>query len=770
MQNITDYPTDLSVAEPTALVIVNGEPLEVESVSISRELSASMPSQVDAGSGITAATGNVAWAVGDDVQVRAAHPWDGNSFPPEPTDEVVVFAGYGVADQFGEVHYVYARQLTGIVDDSQGSIADGDVSSSLVDPIDKLNRTVSYPALLAVMPPPDEGDDLLHVGLQPTYITDRILRDCGFYATPPMTSSCVVSVPFMGSGWPEVGRVLDAGIQTAPTETLEHRATHWGAGLTSGQARYEPDLSRAGNNGRLSRSVQITLKADRAIDATDQSFVRANWGDTYLSLAVTQARSVIAYLHNGSSLINVCMFPSADVSEADVFTLRVNTEGVFTLLSNNGQITTGSASLPAVMGAEHMDDVWVYVEPQTGTRIGGVQVNFGITDVVNSEQTADLSPGASPYQLRAFPRIVGRNALDLLKEQAEAECAAMWIDEHGTFRWVNRITIANRAPVATLTALDDLLDIGWESTAAGVRSRVLVSSQEPSISRFNVSNQLAWQGKGESLEAGQDSEEIASPPADTDWIEVDEDLKLLPVGIPTFNRGRGSWSGGVATDDDGSQWATIDNPGLSVSMEKLADSVYKFTTNAGSPPSGRTIELRTPDEDSSTAIWRSKRDFDLPVLRSKAIVEWVDRETVGLHVGPQAAAVLEHDTGPWVQRVEALSTLADWISAQVFAPHPVLRDLSVIPDFRRQLGDVVWVDDQQNMRIRLKLLITKITTRISSGSAEQSVAGRILEVQAPVVTNAQLDEHVADFTNAEFDTLWADATNAQLDNDPLGRG
>ncbi|GAA1110464.1 hypothetical protein [Nesterenkonia jeotgali] len=761
MQEISGYPDDIGMVEPTALVLVNGSPVEVSSLSVSRELSSSMPSQVASASGLTAATGSVSWAVGEDVQTRSAHPWDGNDFPPKPADEVVAFMGYGEA---------FVRQLTGSIDDSQGSAASGDVSSGLVDAIDKLNRPVSFPALLDWMPPRVDGEEYTRVGMQPVYITDRILRECGFNATPPQVNGCVFSAPHMGSAWPEVGDVYRASEQGFSTRSVLHVPTVWGVGLSSGDVLYEPDFSKASSNGRLNRTMQITVKVNPGQVSSGEAFVRAQWGGAYVSLSVTNLRTIRARLHNGSSVTTVCQLTDADVSDATVFTLRVLPDGSFTIFANTGKSTSGSASLPSAITGSDMDRVRVFVTHECGLLIGGTQVNFGSTSVFNAPQTARLTPPASWRQLHAFPRVESRNALDLLKEQAEAECAAMWIDEHGVFRWVNRTNLTGAGASARINALDDVLDIGWESSAAGVRSRVVLKSLESNISRSKMPNQMAWQAGGKSLEAGESSEEIVSPAGDADWVRVDEDLKVLPGDFFDFNRGRGTWGGGIASNDDGSQWATIGNSAFSVSMEKLADAVYKITTNAGSPPNGRTVELSTPDEDASTGVWKSKRNVNLPMLRAKGVVEWSDRETVGLHVGPQLAAVLEHDVGPWVQNPTDLQDLADWLSAQVFEPKPVLRNLSVIPDFRRQLGDVVWVEDRENLHIELKLLITKIDTTISAGSADQTIGGRILEARSLGTTNAQLDTHAGYRTNTGFDILWADATNAQLDTDPLGRG
>lgn len=764
MQQIEGYPTDLGVSTPTALVVVNGVEQEVESLTVSRELASTLPAQVNSVSGITAATGSVSWAVGGDVQKRPAHPWDGNNFPPKPTDDVVAFMGYGDT---------MVRQLTGSVDDSQGSIASGEISSGLVDRIDKLNRPVSFPAFLSTMPPRDENGDIYRVGLEPTFITDRILRECGFYATPPRSTNCVFSAPMMGSSWPERGTVVSSQRQDRVDRSPTFAATQWGVGLTSCDAVYTPQLSVVGGDGRLNRTMQITLKADFNQGTSGQSFVRVFWGSNHITLSITEGRDVLAIRRNNDSFMVVRSFSAATVADADVFTLRVDEDGRYTLLANNGESTSSTVPHPAVFKDTHISSVWVYTPHETGVRIGGAQVNFATTSIFNAEQTAQLSPSTFGATMPAFPRVQGRNALAVLKEQADAECAAMWIDERGVFRWKNRRELTLASSSAFVTALDDVLDVGWESSASGVREKVIVLSREALVSLSTVSNQVAWQGNGSSLEASQVKEDFATPESDTDWVEVDEFLRTLPSvpgALTSFNLGRGTWGGGIASNGDGSQWATVNNSSFSVVLEKITDSAYKITTDAGSPPSGRTIELRTPGEDSSSAVWQSKRNFDLPVLRSKAIIQWMDIETTGVNPGPPNAAVLEHDVGAWVQNADALQELADWLSAQVFEPKPVLRNLSVIPDFRRQLGDVVWVEGGDEMRIRIKVLITKLDTTVSAGSAEQTIGGRIIEVQSYGATNAQLDAHSSSRTNAGFDTLWSDATNAQLDTDPLGRG
>lgn len=751
------------VTEPAALVTLNGVPQDVVSVSVSRELASSLPAQVTSASGLTAATGSVEWAVGDDVERRSAHPWDGNDFPPKPADAVVVFMGYGD---------ILARQLTGVTDSSQGSIASGSVSSDLVDRIDKLNQPVTFPAHLATFPPHAENGVFLPVGNEPTYTTDRVLRACGFNATPPMSTGCVVSVPFMGSAWPERGTITAAGQTGFPDFPVSHTTTQWGVGTNSCDASYTPDLAKVSGNSAIDRTFQITLKVRDVAGSSDTVYARAYWGTDYLQLAVSSGRTITGQINTGASTI-VCTMAASTAASADVFTLRVEPSGSFTILANNGATATGTTTLTTGMKTTNMGSARVIVPHETGVTVGGFQMNFGSTSVYDSAQTATLTPAAHSFSLPAMPRIDNRVALDVLKEQAEAECAAMWIDEQGVFRWVNRDVLTGSAPVATLTALDDILDIGWESDAQGVRSKVVLSYREAAISRSDVSNQSAWQGSGTSMESGQTTIDFVEPDADIDWIGVDESFTKVTTttGWPSkFNRGHGSWWGGVEVDDTTERWAHLTNPGFGATLEKVGSFVYKITTTAGTPSAGFNVELRAPEEETATAVRKSRRGMELPVLRAKTIVEWTDKRVTAAQVGPPDAAALEHDAGPWVQDSAALTTLADWLALQVSAPKPVLRDLSVVPDFARRLGDVVWVEDPDNMRIRLRVLVTKVDNTVSDGNADQTIGGTILEVQSYGPTNAQFDTHSAARTNAGLDTLWAGTTNASFDNDPLGKG
>ena len=75
----------------------------------------------------------------------------------------------------------------------------------LVDHAGRLNRTWSHPALSFRQPSPLDGGRYLAPGIHPAYLTSMAVRKSGFLATPPMPATAMVSVPMLGSMWPERG-------------------------------------------------------------------------------------------------------------------------------------------------------------------------------------------------------------------------------------------------------------------------------------------------------------------------------------------------------------------------------------------------------------------------------------------------------------------------------------------------------------------------------------------------------------------------------------
>src|SRR5699024_3070325 len=165
-----------------------------------------------------------------------------------------------------------------------------------------------------------------------------------------------------------------------------------------------------------------------------------------------------------------------------------------------------------------------------------------------------LDPPAYYHSLRAFPFQHDVNCLDLLKTQAEAELAAMWIDEYGNFRWRNRHRLRDAAPVGMLTSQHDLLDLGWQVPVRSVFSRVELNHDVATVTRRGVPSITVSDNRGSSLSNGDEENRFFEPPADQDWhaVATPQWMGASP-NLSDIRRGRGSYRGGVIVDDDNNE-------------------------------------------------------------------------------------------------------------------------------------------------------------------------------------------------------------------------
>lgn len=756
MQTVTGYPTDLTSAEPTVAVTHNGVTRDVVSVSVDRELPSEMPEQVSGGSGITAATGSIVWANSELSKAVTTHPWVSGAFPPKTYDTVTVSAGY---------KGVNARLLTGVVDGASGSLLDGVVSSPVVDGTDRLNTPVSIEPLLAVMPPVNSGDDYRYIGITPTYFTDRVLRACGFFSTPPQEQGCVFSVPLMGSAWPERG-ALRSSRAVDVVGSPSWLEVPWG------QAAFSVDASYSGAftptyTGKLDQNMQVTACIDpgNQFAGTAAGTLTVWWDTDYVRLAFDGNGNVVGRQKIGATVTDIVSMP---IQSGRVFTLRVSTGGEWRIRCSDGrEVVGGIVALPSnLQSTTPLTSVQVYSGHQAKYPMGGVQVCFtSVFAAVNHVRNTSLTPAAHRFSLNASPAIENRNALDLLKEQAGAECAAMWLDEYGTFTWVNRDRLTPSGPVVeTINAASKIEDLDWEHNFGSVRSKVVVMHRLAGISRSKWVNLVAFQGSGESMESGQQSVEFITAPSDTDWVVLDSTLERVGDSGTTgsFNRGWASFSGGTVTD--GTTDTLASQSDIQFTTERLGFSTVKLTTSAGSLPSGSTLELRMPGAVSG--IWPRWANEKLPIIRASAITSWVDQTVTGVNLGPVDAPVLEHDAGWWVHP-DDVQRLADWLSAQVMAPRPAIRSLSVIPDDRRQLGDIVQVEFDN---VSLRCLTVGISNSTSmSGNAVSKDQSLTLRVITEVVgtTYGELDAAYSTDSYNQFDAAWSAETYNTLDSDPL---
>lgn len=768
-----DIPWESStVAEVSGELRVKGKAVPATDLTIRRSIPSPLPSQVAGSGGFTPARGSAKVLAPAMTSETTATPWGPQV--PRPADTVEAFA---------TVNGQQVRILKGVVDSTSGSASDSDVAVDLVDAYDRLNQPVSIRSYAAVMPPrtADGTTNNRPMDLMSTYFVDRVLRRCGFYSTPPEINYCVVSAPLQGSLWPDVGSLTTAGRDGTTTLTPWWRDAPWGVACKSATADYEPLLDQySAVDGTLStRSLEICVSAGPV--QNNSARIACEWPDnTGLALTVTSSRSVLAMV----------MFSGSDNSWATVATatetqlgqgwqhaaarFTPNGDGTMSVeirADTGGSSGTRTATIPYSVQAKRIQNVNVRMSDNS---LGGIQVGFPGKPFqsVGFTPNAVLSPPVAYYSLGVNPAIRDEPAINLLQQWAAAECAAMWIDEDGVFRWQNREQFTAGPIVWEGTSSRDLLDLSWSHDIQGASSKVTVTYTDVAIQRVKRSRLVVWQGSGQTLEPDDVMEDIVAPDSDEAWIGVDVGLDIFQAETSknAFNRGEGSWAGYSAYTADGDFAANGKYANYDATLEYIAADTWKLRqTWTGRKPSGVDhIKLQTNDElYGLKSQWQG---FDLPVIRAQEKAKFKEVSVDGADPKALATApVLKHETGWWLQSATPAKSLAYWLAQQTTAPLPVVEGVEISPDPRLQLGDKIRVHDSHRTGLRITGVITEIDQTVAGGSYTMSLRLMVTQVTAAQPTLLEYDQLWGGADLMERDATWDRATLSQFDADPLKR-
>lgn len=751
MRAIDGYPDSKSlVTEPVARFIWADAAHDVTEMSVTRELGTGLPAQVAGTNDMVASTGSATVRTSDMLVTEGLHlPWETSG--PQLGDDASLETGLlsGGVERRG-------RLLTGRVDASSGDVTDPDVQVDLVDWIDNFNRPISMDPLNFWHPPYNEGDPLLRIGLHPSYVTDRVARYCGFYATPRiMASNSVLSAPLMGSAWPERGDLNVAEIAEGSGEDPDayptYTSTAWGLAVRNIEAQWTPFILNQ-FTGQFDRPMFVRFLTGR-VTGGSYSRVYLKWdGEAYsqsVAVAVSTTRGVDVMaldtpgqdVHDGlgGSRFNMPLTADEMAAGADVsvwLTPNGTSAGVTIGVRMDGgpvRTVTGSITTTSTIRNAVMQNIHLY-SPTNSAPIGGLQVGFaGSPFDLHAWTRTSIIETEPDGQLLSMPAITNRNCLELLKEQAGAELATMWIDALGRFRYRSRQRLLAE-PVSDVITVDDIQSVSWSTKWDSVHSSVGVKYQRPIPRRANTYRVNVWQGSGISIEGSETYEEVIHPPDGEDWINVGPLRALVNSdgnAIYRYNIGRGSFLAGVIEYED-SEGAQQSFPAHSTymngSMTQLDNRSWLLRVVATNLPAGYSTSLKVP---GWALIWESGRDEGMPLIRAMLKVAWDDREVQGLPLGVASASSYEHDAGWWVQDEPTAQALADSLATFTQAPVPVMSDVEVTPDDRRELGDVYTVNfgDAPDGRTypSLRTLCVGIKDNATPGKRTQTLTLQVIE-------------------------------------------
>lgn len=741
MHTVDGWPADFSVTEPRGEVWVNGAQREVVEVSLTKDIGDTL----SGGDGLIAATGEVALnSTTGLVGARQITPW--SPLAPRAGQGVSVALGYGSA---------LAPSFIGVADGDAGGSGENTVLE-VVDDFAKLDQTITLDPLMSVMPPWYDNGGFRRIGVTPTHVTTTVLRMCGYYATPAARGGTMLSVPMNGSMNPDVGRVIrcnpDGGLPV-------FESSAWGQSARGVVATYE--LNDTANLGQPFEMQMLVGLAGTSGNAN----VDVSWGSDYIRLLVTPARAVYLAERIGGVSTNVCILSTSQMAGAEHVYARVSQSGTWSLVADNGQTVTASRAFTRTA----KPDTATINAPALGPQIGGVLVGFHGTFPPTFKRTAKVTPAAASGAYVGTPAIVRRKASEFLREQAAAELAAIWVDDHGVVQWKNRYRLVSGVPVREITATSDLLSLRWRTPSRVTTNKITVTYRKALASRATQSTITVFEGSKDALESGQQMSVMMEPKTDEDWIMPDLGAEWLTTDaerLGGFNRGRRSWAGMVKVTDPGSGGEPIETwvPGEDVVYEKVDPRTFVCTLTAPSLTANQTAELRSHSFD--TALWPQYRNTGLPLLRSYGLLQWVDESRSNTS---EANGLSEntHDASWFVQNESAATQLLNDIAARVLFPQPILEDVPVIPDARLERGDIITLKDPIVTGIDLRCLIEGITVSSRAGEQDMTLKLRILQVNGVTATYAELESVWSQATYSQLEGQWAGKTYAEFESNPL---
>lgn len=733
MQDV-EWPARGPVGSPTCTVVANNRARAVESYSVRAAVG---------GANIPARTGSVVWAPSQDVY--------------QGQDTVLTTGaprrGDRIALDAGDVGAL-ARVLTGKVDTTVSDVP-GPLVSELMDDWDLLSTEVDVPALAATMHPYVDEGTLREVGLTATWPTQMALRQAGFFATPGGWSGGSVTASLNGSLWPEVGEIM--GSTTQPTWV----SAPWGDGARGYGVTFQPG-TRGFSNGDLQISFLVGTTASSAA-----SFLYASWGDHSIQVRIEADRTISGRLISGSTTTPVLSVTADQMAGAEYVVLRVSRDGVWRIVADNGVSRTATRALPSAING--VPSEWGINVSATAQVVGGVNFGFAASSGIPTfKRTAQLSTASGT--LAASRAIISRPAQDVLRERAEAESARMWIDANGVFQWRSYGAWGTGSPVRTISDVDLLgyrLSMDYDSVYSGCVVEHLGAYVD--VRRFSTIT--LFQGSRQVLNRGDHETTFIEVPSNEDWPAVDWSMDVLTSTghLPGFNRGKRSWTGATWSIGEGNEkWASSSGGPATFTFETINARTWVHTVQVASwMADSEAVEMRVVDTTKvpTPVVWSQWSETNLPVMRGYSRVTWVGRKTHGSTSTTLILPKLQHDAGWWVQG-GAVDRLANHLAQRYASPVVTITGLSIVPDQRIEIGDVLTLTDSTYAGLSARVVVTGIDLSGSIGSASMSLDVEVLSVAATRKTYNDVQAQAGSRTYAQFQALIGAVTYQQQEEAP----
>lgn len=701
----------------TRRVYVNGVHRQHVSDSWDAEIGSDLPEQVSGVTGIKARTGSVTFAPQQVVSDSAPTPMQrGGGWPPQRGDVLTI------TDATDTQHWTRA---TARIVEVRADLGDGLVEVSWSDDLDSaLSQTTELPPQAARMPGAEVMESGVlkrhwhRTGLEPWAYVVEGLEDAGFRLLPSIPDVDFYAM-FQGTAHPRIGRIS----QTYSEGDLLAWDGESGFQYLNQWSYFTPGYESRDNGDRFT----VYLRKTRGGPDAQTRWIMSDGAE----IRVTLENGSAAISRDGVVLAQKGYTGTSSLPWVGASIGRFRS----TLWLEDGVFEFDHEDIP---GSQSVLE-WESVRVHGAAALAVSYVPFSGWPDFNWPSLRFRGWGESLVRDTTCARSVEPTTVRaLLDDIASSTLTGYWLDEHGILQWAPSSRLEQQSPAQAISTRMDVLAGSWTETGGGAASTVVVNYEDAALTTSSTVSVTVQEGSGSTKMSASDvKEEFVGPEANEEWIEPD--MTPLPASqnsVISLRQGRFSvWGGsylateGETEDTSGYGWATTPNGEdyLRLSVEGLTPRRWKVAHTCRSGAKDVQLQVLPGAGTQIPVPWRG---MGLPIWRARGRAAFADA-SVSYRRGPAWAPAYEHDIGAWGSRADA-HRIGDYLSTRMSSIQVVLSRLSVVPDPRRQLGDVIEVAAQGTLGGVLRCLVVGIHESSSAEGIEQKLDLRVIRVTPEV--------------------------------------
>ncbi|MEB0286155.1 hypothetical protein QN355_06280 [Cryobacterium sp. 10S3] len=689
-----------------------------ESITVRRELAGDVPEAVSL----------VGGAVTTRVTINADLAMPGAPHPMKSADraawlgaDIELAAGYSAAEV--PVFRGSGRDLA--VDDAAKSL-----TIEALDNSDRMRASVSLP-VYGSDSDPSAPQTLRRFPTNLSAVIVAALHASGIRVTPAPRnlSACVISVPFAfgaladigwtvpngagvrsGTAWLTAGRFVDMPAELTGDDywnvsAYPDRDTSWQTGAVT-QAEFWYKHTPGAAAAPITLGMGFNARIGPYVDASSRVYLRSSGdgGATWTNIDYSAGRTLSAGWHH-------IAYELSFAGRAKLW-LDGNLYTDIALGASSGVV--GPIKVPAIDPGK-VQALHVYFASYAALTPPTIStINF----------TATARVDRARLEVDTLPPIDGRIAWELCKEIASAELGMVGFSEVGQFYFSNRDTLnGSTTPVATWGT--DLLDnIAGSVSVESIRTRVTSSVKRSRLTRS---------GRGARAVPSFLAQDVLTIPSGVSSHMLYPAKAFTPesASVSFISLMGGAWESdvGVVLCTSASGATRYTGSAVSATIHPVGPSAWELTVRNNS---GQVLYTAWPSE------WASPTEASPPFgLAAGAPAIWVlgrvladdaETQTVPVNVSNSAAITkwgdraLALESSGWRQDVASVTALASQLLGDLLEPRFELRDISVPPDLRWQIGDPVLITDWQGRVPNMTARITSIEVKLSQ-TGENGMVG-----------------------------------------------